>query len=153
MKNIFSGSTLAACAGCLAIGFAAGGLAAGKGAMIVTPFGDARFQPVDPKRPEGPQISVLRGDPATGPSSMLMRQFRGSSPMHIHSSDYDLVLIKGRMKHWGPGESEPQARVLEPGSYFFQPGDEAHAGACLSEECLMYVQWSGKRDGRLAESR
>ena len=147
------GATLMACAGCLAIGFAAGGFAASKGAMIVTPFQQARFQPVDPQRPEGTQIAVLRGDPATGPSSMLMRQVRGTSALHVHSSDYDLVMIKGEMKHWGVGESEREAAVLGPGSYWFQPGNEPHAGSCLSDECLMYVQWKGKRDGRLAEAR
>jgi len=149
----FGLGALAACVGCLAIGFAAGGFAAGKGGMLVTPFANARFQPVDPKRPEGTQIAVLRGDPASGPSSMLMLQRRGASAMHIHSSDYDLVLIKGDMKHWGAGASEQQAPILQPGSYWFQPGNEPHAGSCLSDECLMYVQWAGARDGRLVENR
>jgi hypothetical protein len=143
----------ALCIGCLAIGFVAGGLAASKGAMIVTPFAQAKFEPADPKRPEGTQFAVLRGDPATGPSAMLMRQVRGTSAMHIHSSDYDLVMIKGTMKHFGAGESEKDAPELGPGSYWFQPGNEAHAGSCLSDECLMYVQWQGKRDGRLADER
>lgn len=143
------GATVLACIGCLAIGFAAGGLAAGKGAMVVTPFDKAQFRPVDPKQPEGTQIAVLRGDPATGPSAMLMRQVRGNSAMHVHSSDYDLVLIKGQMKHWSPDDIERDAPVLGPGSYWFQPGNEPHAGSCLTDECLMYVQWNGKRDGRV----
>lgn len=147
------GMTLLACVGCLVVGFAAGGLAANKGAMIVTPFSKAQFKPVDPQRPEGTQIAVLRGDPASGPSAMLMRQVRGTSAMHVHSSDYDLVLIKGQMKHWSPDDVERDASVLGPGSYWFQPGNEPHAGSCLSDECLMYVQWNGKRDGRVVEAR
>jgi quercetin dioxygenase-like cupin family protein len=139
--------------GCLAIGFAAGVFAAGEGGMIVTPFAKAKFQPVDPKQPAGAQIAVLRGDPASGPSSMLMRQARGTSAMHVHSSDYDLVLIKGQMKHWRPGEVERDTAVLEPGSYWFQPGNEPHAGSCLTDECVMYVQWNGKRDGRVVDTR
>lgn len=35
-------------------------------AMIVTPFADAKFTPVNPALPDGPEIAVLRGDPATG---------------------------------------------------------------------------------------
>lgn len=146
-------SVLAACAGCLAVGFVAGGLAANEAAMIVTPFGQARFQPVDPKRPEGAQIAVLRGDPATGPSAMLMRLVQGASALHVHSSDYDLVVIEGEMRHSGATQSQHESAVLGPGSYWFQPGNEPHSDACLSDECLMYVQWSGKRDGRLAEAR
>ena len=142
-----------ACLGCLVIGFGAGSLAASKGAMIITPLSKAQFQPVDPKQPQGAQIAVLRGDPASGPSSMLMRQVRGTSAMHVHSSDYDLVLIKGQMKHWSPDQVERDATVLGPGSYWFQPGNEPHAGSCLSDECLMYVQWNGKRDGRVVEAR
>jgi hypothetical protein len=42
-------------------------------AAAVIPFADARFTPIDPARPDGPQIVVLRGDPGTGPSAMLMR--------------------------------------------------------------------------------
>ena len=151
--GLVPGATLLACMGCLAVGYAAGGFAAGKDAMIVTPFAHAKFQPADPKRPEGTQIAVLRGDPASGPSAMLMRQFRGTSAMHVHSSDYDLVMIKGSMRHWGEGASERDAAVLEAGSYWFQPSGEPHAGSCLSDECLMYVQWHGKRDGRLVENR
>jgi hypothetical protein len=146
------GTMLAASFACLAIGYAAGGAAASKRSMIVTPFAQVEFKAVDPKRANGPQLAVLRGNPDTGPSSMLMRLFRGTGPMHVHSSDYDLVLIEGRMKQWAQGETEQQAQLLEPGSYLFQPGNEPHVGSCLSDECLMYVQWSGKRDGRLVEN-
>jgi hypothetical protein len=32
----------------------------------------------------------------------------------------------------------------------FQPGDQAHGDTCLTDECLMFVKWEGKRDARLA---
>ena len=41
--------------------------------MIVTPFQDAKFVPVDPTQSDGPQIAVLWGDPAKGPSAMLLK--------------------------------------------------------------------------------
>jgi hypothetical protein len=46
----------------------------------------------------------------------------------------------------------PQRPLLRPGSHWFQPGNVAHSDACVSEQCLMYVQWAGPRDARLAET-
>ncbi len=118
-------------------------------AMSVTPFADARFEPVSPARPDGARIAVLRGDPATGPSDMLLLMPRGASPLHVHSADYRLVVLRGTMRHWGAGGRETVPE-LEPGSYWFQPGGEAHGDECLSDECLMFITWSGPRDARLA---
>lgn len=138
--------------GCIALGFAAGLLAASAPRMIVTPVEAAEFKLLNPARPDGPRIAVLRGDPDTGPSTMLMKFGKGEGRMHIHSSDYDLVVISGEMKHWTPAESAATAKVLRPGSYWYQPGNQPHVDSCLSEECLMYVQWQGKRDSRAAET-
>lgn len=118
--------------------------------MIVTSFDEAKFVPSNPDNPNGTQIAVLKGDPETGPSTMLMRFKKGGSPPHIHSSDYQLVVIKGTMKHLSAKQKEADGKPLGPGSYWFQPGEEAHADVCLADECLMYIVWSGKRDGWLA---
>ncbi|HEY5754828.1 MAG TPA: DUF4437 domain-containing protein [Steroidobacter sp.] len=136
---------------CTAFGFAAGIYAASGSQMIVTPLAGAVFKPLSPSSPTGPQFAVLRGDPATGPSSMLMKFGKGDGRMHIHSSDYDLVVIAGDMKHWGPGEAKATAKLVGPGGYWFQPGNQPHVDSCESDECLMYVQWGGKRDSRAVE--
>ncbi len=120
--------------------------------LIVTPFQEAEFKPVDPKQPDGAQMAVLWGDPEKGPSAMLLKFKKGGNSLHIHTSDYHLTMVQGTMKHWGEGEQEATAKPLGPGSYWFQPGDQAHAGSCLTDECLMFVKWEGKRDGRLAEA-
>ena len=73
-------------------------------------------------------------------------------PMHTHTADYHLVVIEGTMKHWAAGETEATAKPLGPGSYWFQPGGQPHADACISDKCVMHVVWSGRRDGKLAES-
>ncbi len=135
---------------CVATGFAAGILAAPVKKMAVVPIEQAQFMPVNPSRPDGPQLAVLWGDAATGPSSMLLRFARTDGTPHVHSSDYHLVVLEGTMKHWGEGQSQAEVKPLAPGSYWFQPGEEVHADACLSDECLMFVQWAGKRDARLA---
>jgi quercetin dioxygenase-like cupin family protein len=120
------------------------------GQMIVTPIEDAKFAPVDPQRPQGAQMAVLGGDPNTGPSAMLLRMNKGVNAMHVHSADYHCVVLEGTMQHWEQGQSQDGAKLLRTGSFWFQPGNTAHNGACLTDRCLMYVQWAGKRDGRLA---
>ena len=50
------------------------------------------------------------------------------------------------MRHWLEGQVVEQGPVLGPGSYWFQPGMKAHGNSCLSDVCVMFIQWSGKRD-------
>ncbi len=118
-------------------------------AAVVTPLSEARFEPVSPAHPDGPQIAVLSGDPKTGPSVMLMRFARSSGRLHIHSADYHLTVIEGEMKHWDAAGSEAAAPPIGPGGHWFQPGGQAHADSCLSDTCLMVIHWSGPRDARL----
>lgn len=120
--------------------------------MVVTPYAEARFAPVDPSRPALAQIAVLWGDPAKGASAFLLKLGKGEGSLHTHSADYHLVVLQGAMKHWAAGQSQADAKLLEVGSYWFQPGNQAHVDACLSDECVMFVKFSGKRDGRLAEA-
>ncbi len=119
--------------------------------MIVVSRENARFEAVSPKLPDGPAIAVLKGNPATGPSDMLLRMPRGRGRLHTHSSNYRLVVIEGRMKHWIMGETEEAAASLGPGSFWYQPANQPHADTCLDEICVMYISWSGKRDAKLAE--
>jgi quercetin dioxygenase-like cupin family protein len=113
---------------------------------VVVAYPDARFAAVDPARPEAAQVAVLRGDPATGPSTMLMRVAKGPGVLHHHTADYELVVIEGQMRYWAFGQTEEQAPALGPGSYWYQPGGVVHGNSCLSDTCLLYLTWSGKRD-------
>ncbi|MGQ0659747.1 DUF4437 domain-containing protein [Sphingosinicella sp.] len=131
-------------AGLLAVLLAAGA------PMVVVPGGEARFAPIDPARPDGAAIAVLRGDPAAGPSDMLLRIGRGEGRLHVHSADYRLVVPSGTMRHRAADQAGETAD-LGPGSYWFQPGGVAHADSCLSEQCVMFISWTGPRDARLAE--
>src|ERR1700720_2791101 len=56
--------------------------------MVVTPFEQVKFVPIDPTKPNGNQIAVAEGDPASGPSSMYLQFKKGVNPTHVHSSDY-----------------------------------------------------------------
>jgi NIPSNAP/Domain of unknown function (DUF4437) len=113
----------------------------------------AKYAPVNPAHPQGARLAVLSGDPQTGPSSMLLKFGRTDGAMHVHSSDYHLVVIEGTMQHWSAGESQADAPLLGPGSFWFQRGEQAHQDACRSDQCVMYVQWAGKRDARLAPAQ
>lgn len=117
--------------------------------MIVTAFDDVTFVPIVKSRPDGPQIGVLRGNPDEGPSDMILKMPKGPGTLHTHTADYHLTIISGEMKHWDASSEEANARVLGPGSYWFQPGGEPHADSCLSGECVMFIHWAGKRDGQL----
>ncbi len=137
-------------AACLLAGFALG--AAATSPMVVTPFENAKFVPMDPQRPNGAQVAVLWGDPTTGPSAALLKYPKSDSGrMHIHTADYHLVVLQGKAKHWAKGEQEASAPTLGPGSYWFQPGSQPHADTCLSDECLMFIKWAGREDAMAAE--
>lgn len=81
---------------------------------------------------------------------MLLKLTKGSIPLHTHSSDYHLVVLQGTMKHWGEEQLEADARVLGPGSYWYQPGNKIHGDSCLTDGCLVHILWAGKRDAKLA---
>jgi hypothetical protein len=119
---------------------------------VVVPSGERPpFTPMDPANPNGTAIAVLRGDPAKGPSTMFMRMRKMTGRMHVHTADYELVVVEGTMKHRLEGEDEAAAKPMGAGSYWFQKGGVPHADSCLSDTCVMYVTWAGPRDARLAE--
>lgn len=119
--------------------------AVAQAAAVTTPIADARFVPINPGDPNSTEIAVLRGDPTTGPSDMLMRFGRGEGVSHVHSSDYRLVVIEGEMKH-AEADAHAAAPRMGPGSYWFQPANLPHVDSCLSDRCTMFISWSGKRD-------
>ena len=123
------------------------------GHSYVRRFEDAQFRALNPAMSPGAQAAILWGDPNTGPSAVLFQMGRGATPLHIHSSTYHLVVIQGTMKHWVRGESEDETPPLGPGSYWYIAGGRVHADSCLSEVCVAFIRWDGKRDGQLVEGQ
>lgn len=134
--------------GLIGITLAATSVSAQQERMAVVPYDEAKLIPIDPALPDSTRIAVLSGNPAKGPSSMLMKMVRGTGRLHVHSADYRLVIVAGEMKHRSPDQSEAVAPIMGPGSYWAQPGGQPHADSCLSDTCLMYIEWSGPRDSR-----
>ena len=133
-----------------AAAIAQGAIPTGASGGQAAPYRADRYSPVNPARPDGPAIAVLHGDPATGPSDMLMRFGPMPPVMHIHTANYRLVVLRGEMKHWAHGQTAADVDVLGPGSFWYQPGGQPHADVCLSDQCEMFISWDGKRDAHAA---
>jgi quercetin dioxygenase-like cupin family protein len=123
------------------LGAAGGVLAAKNKEIVVTPSADLKFQPLDPsdKEGKGVQMSVVFGDAKKkAPIGYLLRVPAGmTSPAHMHSSDDYAVVLKGGMTNHAPGG---EAKVLAPGSTWFQPGHVAHVNDCSpGAPCEIFV--------------
>ena len=83
------------------------------------PFGDS---PV--------QMAVLWGDPASGPSGILLKIPAGYENVpHAHSANYRAFIIEGVGLHWTEGETRADATPITSGGYWFQPANEIHTDA------------------------
>ena len=69
-------------------------------------------------------VAVLRGDPAKGPSTLLLKFSPGCSvPWHWHTANETLVLASGTGEAQMKGE-KPMA--MKAGDYLFLPGKGIH---------------------------
>lgn len=86
----------------------------------------------------GPQLGALWGDSSKGGHGSLLRLPQGFvSPSHLHTGDYDAVVIEGMVSNVEAGK---KAIPLGPGSYFVQKGKINHVTSCLSKTpCLLYI--------------
>lgn len=111
---------------------------------------DVVWTPVDPRNPRGPKMAALWGDPATGPYGALLRVPAGfESPIHAHSYDERVVVIKGASVHWLDGEERAAARVLTAGDYMLMPAGTKHVSAATpAEDCIEFITQDGKFDFR-----
>jgi beta-alanine degradation protein BauB len=116
------------------------------GYRLVAPSG-LQYQAVDPAATApGPEIAIVSGDLQKGGAFFLKLPAGAKPGLHTHSADYHAVLISGAHKHWQPGEDK-KAKVLPPGSYWYQPGKQAHGDECTgAEPCVIYVVMDGAFD-------
>lgn len=120
------------------------------GDMIVSPIESLKFSA---KKAGEPQIAPVRGNPEKEASSIVMKMGRGTFPMHTHTANYQLVVIKGVMKHWDANGSQKTAPRMGPGSFWYQPAGQAHGDACESDECVWFISFDGPRDFAEAKGR
>lgn len=130
---------------CVAV---AGGLAAQQTMMKphVTSADAVKFTPLDPKSPDGVQVSVIAGElMGKGPVTFFMKLPKGKADMHSHTAGYHATVIRGQAKHWLPGE-DAKAETLGPGSHWYEPGKRVHGDECVSTDCLLLLTVEGGFD-------
>lgn len=128
------------------------GLAESHGmANALKQFDDLEWVPMAEGSPA--EITILWGDPATGPVGLLIRTPAGFvAPMHGHSSNYNAVVIQGKHQHWVEGQEQSAAPVLEAGSYFSQVAGQVHADANAGDGPMIgFVYFDGPVDSIPAE--
>jgi quercetin dioxygenase-like cupin family protein len=111
-----------------------------------------KWNPMDPKQPNGPKMAIVSGDPKTGPVAFIIElPPDASSGLHSHTSEYHGIVIQGAPAHWLPhekNEGEPQA----PGTYFFQPGGYDHGDRCTgTTPCRTFIMMPKALDYKPAE--
>jgi hypothetical protein len=144
---------LVAAAG-MALG-AVGGISYAKEEMkakeyTLTVGGTQKYTPLDPKNPKGAAMSVVAGDPQTGPVAFFLKLPKGAAPPHCHTSDYYTVVVEGQTKHW-IGDKAKDAKTNPPGTAWFQPGGSdktLHGDECMSDSCLAFIFMPGKFDAQ-----
>ena len=97
-----------------------------------------------PNMPSCVTAAILRGDPRSGPSYVLLRLASGCRvPMHWHTPGEDLVVISGQgtlvMKDGGA----PLKFV--PGAYASLPSHHMHQASC-TRTCLLFASSDGAYD-------
>lgn len=120
--------------------------AAPAASFTMTALKDAKWMPMDPKNPQGPQIAVLWGDPSKGAATMFFKlPAGGKSGVHAHSHDYTAVVLQGGHAH---GNTEADAnKPLAVGTAWVQAGKAMHFDACIGkEDCVTLIHTAGAMD-------
>lgn len=93
------------------------------------------------------KLAHVWGDPNDSEPSGFFLFFRAGFRgfPHVHSNNYDGVVLKGRPKHWEPDETGVEAAMA--GSHLSQTGGAAHDDSCeAGEDCISYFRFHGKFD-------
>ena len=121
-------------------------------APVFMPAADLKWSPLDPTRAPGVMSADVWGDHTTGAFGGFTKFPAGfMTPLHTHTNDYKIVVIKGTFLQ--TPEGKPEVR-LGPGSYLFQPGGSyRHTTGCdKASECLVFISSDGKFDLVAAEA-
>jgi quercetin dioxygenase-like cupin family protein len=103
---------------------------------VVRPLSEVKFEPDDDVKCL--QSAVETGDPAKGPSSILLKAPPNCLvPWHYHTAQEQLLVIQGsvrtEMEGMAPG-------ALGPGGFAMMPGHAKHRFSCQSKTpCVMLV--------------
>ncbi len=112
---------------------------------VVTPD-QLGYKLLDPENDKGPEIAVVHGNPMEGASAFFLKvPAKGKAGVHTHTASYRALVVSGSPKHWLPGER--RVKPLSSGSFWLQPGDQAHGDSCDGPEpCVFFIISEGKWD-------
>ena len=100
--------------------------------------------------PQGVEVAVLNGDPATGASEVALRLPAGYLfPHHSHTSSEVLFWSEGEFTYIADDGSK---QTLEPGSYLNLPSGTKHSVLCGQQPCLVYARYEQPFDLLLSPS-
>jgi quercetin dioxygenase-like cupin family protein len=99
-------------------------------------YGDLKWQPIVPELgADSPQISILRVDPKTQATQLLIRMPKQMHvPMHWHSANETHTVIKGTMVF----EHDGERHELGPGGFNYLPA-RIHHQAWSSDDALVFI--------------
>ncbi len=98
-----------------------------------------------PNQPDCMTVAVERGDPAKGPSSVLVKMTPScDSRTHWHSADASVVAVSGTTQLEIKGEKTASMRQ---GDFVFMPTHHIHRERCTGTvPCVFYVELYGPFD-------
>jgi quercetin dioxygenase-like cupin family protein len=104
---------------------------------VVNHSATGQFAPI-PNVPECATAALERGDPATGPSTFLLRMAAGCEvPWHWHTADETLLMVSGSLSVHMQGGRPAAARHSD---YIFMPARHAHSAKCLGPDaCELFL--------------
>lgn len=106
-------------------------------------YEDLKWQAVVPELGEdSPQIAILRVDPTTKATQLMIRTPRKMHvPMHWHSANETHTIVKGTATF----EHDGKLQLLSPGSFNYMPAHMQHQ-AWTSEGAVIFITVDGSWD-------
>lgn len=103
----------------------------------------------------GIQTTVLFGDPAaTGPYAIALRvPAHTIIAAHTHRDDRSAVVVSGMWWFgYGPVNTEAGLKPLAPGSFYTEPGGQAHFARTGDQAAVVYITGIGPTDTRYLDA-
>ncbi len=99
--------------------------------------------------PKGCEVTVLRGNPADGPSDVFLRTPANYKlPLHWHTSSERMILVAGELHVTYEGQ---KPAVLRPGTYAYGPAKAKHQARCANRgPCVLFIAFDSPIDAVLA---
>ncbi len=109
-----------------------------------------KWSPCPPIFPKGCEVTVLRGDPANGPSDVFLRTPANYRlPPHWHTSPEHMILVSGELHVTYEGQ---KPAVLRAGSYAYGPAKAKHEARCAKAgPCVLFIAFESPIDAVLVE--